>query len=103
MGMMKLAAVERTKRLAGGIWRGTRYALRGMRRRPGFAVLSIAALTVVVSTDLRHRSGVARGADAREPIPPRRLVTGVGGRDSEGDHGEQAGPDRLIVRVARVK
>ena len=75
MGMMKLGAMERTKRLAAGIWRDTRYALRGMRRRPGFAVLSIATLALGIGVNTTSVA-VAHGILVR-PLPyadPSRVV-----------------------------
>ena len=73
--VMKLAAMEQTKQLAAGIWRDTRYALRGMRRRPGFAVLSIATLALGIGVNTTS-GAVAHGILVR-PLPyadPSRVV-----------------------------
>ena len=72
---MKLGAMERTKQLVAGIWRDTRYALRGMRRRPGFAVLSIATLALGIGVNTTSVA-VAHGILVR-PLPyadPSRVV-----------------------------
>ena len=72
---MKLGAMERTKQLAAGIWRDTRYALRGMRRRPGFAVLSVATLALGIGVNTTSVA-VAHGILVR-PLPyadPSRVV-----------------------------
>lgn len=73
--MTKWGAMERTKRLSAGIWRDTRYALRGMRRRPGFAVLAIATLALGIGVNTTSVA-VARGILVR-PLPyadPSRVV-----------------------------
>ena len=67
--------MERAKQLATGIWRDTRYALRGMRRRPGFAVLSIATLALGIGVNTTSVA-VAHGILVR-PLPyadPSRVV-----------------------------
>lgn len=70
-----VAAMERTKQVAAGIWRDARYALRGIRRRPGFAVLSIATLALGIGVNTTSVA-VAYGILVR-PLPysdPSRVV-----------------------------
>ncbi len=72
---MKWGAMERTLHFAAGIWRDTGYALRGMRRRPGFAVLSIATLALGIGVNTTSVA-VAHGILVR-PLPyadPSRVV-----------------------------
>jgi putative ABC transport system permease protein len=72
---MKLAAMEPMTRLAAGAWRDARYALRGMRRRPRFAVLSIATLALGIGVNVTSVA-VAHGILVR-PLPyaePSRVV-----------------------------
>src|SRR5688572_13999528 len=67
--------MERTKQLAAGTWRDVRHALRGMRRRPGFAVLSIATLALGIGVNTTSVA-VAHGILVR-PLPyadPSRIV-----------------------------
>jgi putative ABC transport system permease protein len=59
--------MERTKLLAAGTWRDVRHALRGMRRRPGFAVLSIATLALGIGVNATSVA-VAYGILVR-PLP----------------------------------
>lgn len=61
--------------LATGIWRDVRYSLRGMRRRPGFAALSIATLALGIGVNATSIA-VAHGILVR-PLPyadPGRVV-----------------------------
>ena len=61
--------------LASGVWRDTRYALRGIRKRPGFAVLSIATLALGIGVNVTSVA-VAYGILVR-PLPyadPSRVV-----------------------------
>jgi predicted permease len=72
---MKWAAMHWTKHLAGGIWRDTRYALRGMRRRPGFAALAVVTLALGIAVNTTSVA-VAHGILVR-PLPypdPSRVV-----------------------------
>jgi len=72
---MKLAFMERTRQIAAGIWRDTRYALRAMRKRPGFSVLSIATLALGIGVNTMSVA-VAHGILVR-PLPyadPSRVV-----------------------------
>lgn len=72
---MNLGAMERTKQLVAGVWRDARYALRGMRRRPGFAVLAIATLALGIGVNTTSVA-VAHGILVR-PLPypdPSRVV-----------------------------
>jgi hypothetical protein len=72
---MKWGGMERTIQLATGIWRDARYALRGMRRRPGFVILSIATLALGIGVNVASVA-VAHGILVR-PLPyadPPRVV-----------------------------
>ena len=67
--------MEWTKQLAAGTWRDARYALRGMQRRPGFAVLAIATLALGIGVNTTSLA-VAHGILVR-PLPyadPSRVV-----------------------------
>ena len=67
--------MEQTKQFAAGIWRDARHALRAMRRRPGFAILSIATLALGIGVNATSLA-VAHGILVR-PLPyadPSRVV-----------------------------
>jgi predicted permease len=72
---MKSSAMDRLKALAEGIRGDTRYALRAMRRRPGFAVLSVLTLALGIGVNTTS-AAVAYGLLLR-PLPysgPSRVV-----------------------------
>jgi predicted permease len=67
--------MERTKQAVVGVWRDARYVLRGIRRRPGFAALSIATLALGIGVNTTSVA-VAYGILVR-PLPyadPSRVV-----------------------------
>ena len=72
---MNLSVMDRTTQLAREIWRDTRYVLRGMRRRPGFAVLSVVTLALGIGVNATSVA-IAHGILVR-PLPyaePSRVV-----------------------------